>query len=250
MGPFVVGVAAGGHPGSDLLALLVALLAGFLLHQPASLAVKAVVGRRPRAELAPALVWCGIYALLALAATPFLVAAGHAVVLGLLAPGAGVFAWHLALVARRAERRQFGVQLLGSGVMALAAPAAYWVAGGTRYPEPWVLWSLCWVQSAAGIANVYLALDQRSWKAVGSVRTRLAAGRATLGLHLLGLALALAFTASGHAPRATFAAFLLPLFDAVDTVARPRLGARPSAAGIRQLVVIVLFVAGMFVVWR
>jgi hypothetical protein len=250
LGPFAVGIAAGGHPGGDAVALFTAALAGFLLHQPAAIAAKALSGRRPREDLRPALVWIGIYAAVGAAALPCLVAHGHARVLGLLVPGALLFAWHLALVARRSERRRSGVAVLGAGVLALAAPAAYWVAGGTRYPEPWVLWSLCGLQSAASIAQVYLRLEQRTWKAAPPGPARWWAGRSTLGWHLAGPAAAGAFALLRHAPWAAALPFALPLADAIDGVARPALGWRPSRVGLRQAVVMAAFTAAMILAWR
>ena len=44
--------------------------------------------------------------------------------------GSLVFAWYLWLVGRREERRQIGMELLATGVLALTAPAGYWVGVG------------------------------------------------------------------------------------------------------------------------
>jgi hypothetical protein len=250
LGPFAIGIAAGGRPGKDLLALAVGALAGFLIHQPAAIAVKALVGRRPPADLRPALGWVALYAAVGAIAAPCLIASGHAYVLALLAPGAAVFAWHLWLVARREERRQMLLQILAAGGLALAAPAAYWVCGGRRYPEPWVLWTLCWAQSAASIASVFLALEQRRWPGVPPVTVRLRAARLSLSFAIGSLLLAAGFVAIRHAPLTVMIPFGLVLGDALFTALRPCVGRRPARVGLRQLIATAAFVAAMILAWR
>jgi len=253
IGPLLIGLAAGGHPRGNFVSLVVAALAGFLLLQPATIAAKVLSGRRPRTDLRPALVWCALYAVLCLAGTACIVAAGDLHVLGLAAPGLLVFAAYLWLVVRHAERRQMAMEMLAAGVMALAAPAAYWAAGGEDYPLPWVLWALAWLQSAGAIANVYLRLDQRRWPDQRTWPERIHAGHRTMVHQVAGFAAALLFFAVGQAPALAVVAFAIPLLDAVDTVRRPRPGARPAAIGMRQMAVTAAFVAVMvaaFVGWR
>ena len=186
IGPLLIGLAAGGHPRWNFTSLVISALAGFLLMQPATIAAKVLSGRRPRSDLRPALQWMAIYTFFCLLGVTCIVQAGDVHVLGLAAPGLLVFAAYLWLVFRHAERRQMAMEVLASGVMALAAPAAYWAAGGEDYPEPWVLWALTWLQSAAAIANVYLRLDQRRWSGRRSGKERLAAGWRTLVVHGAG----------------------------------------------------------------
>lgn len=245
IGPLLIGLAAGGHPRWNFVSLVIAALAGFLLLQPATIAAKVLSGRRPRTDLKPALGWCAIYAVVCLSGIACIVQAGDVHVLGLAAPGLLVFGIYLWLVFRHAERRQMAMEMLASGVMALAAPAAYWAAGGTDYPLPWVLWALTWLQSAAAIANVYLRLDQRRWPDARTWPERLQAGHRTLVHHVAGFAAALLFFAVGQAPLLTIAAFAIPLVDAVDTVRRPLPGARPAVIGMRQLAVTTAFAAVM-----
>lgn len=247
IGPLLIGLAAGGHPRGNFVALAVSALAGFLLLQPATIAAKVLAGRRPRTDLRPALQWSAIYLFVCLLGLTCIVQAGEVHVLGLAAPGLLVFGIYLGLVFRHAERRQQAMEMLASGVMALAAPAAYWAAGGVDYPEPWVLWALTWLQSAAAIANVYLRLDQRRWTEARPWPLRLAAGTRTLAHHGAGLGAALLFVLVGQAPPLVIGAFAIPFVDAVDTVWRPRLGARPAQIGIRQLAVTTAFVAVMVV---
>jgi hypothetical protein len=55
-----------------------------------------------------------------------------------------------------------GVEIVASGILALAAPAAFWVGRGYPDPQGWVLFGLVWLQSAASIVYAYLRLEQRS----------------------------------------------------------------------------------------
>jgi hypothetical protein len=249
LGPLLVGIAAARCPGWDAAILLVAALASFLVHQPSAIAVRALAGRRPKTDLAPALFWVGVHGLVALAAVVVLVLRGHTRFVWLLTLGLPFFAFHLGLIYRKTERRQMIVEMLGAGVMALWAPAAYWVGGGIDYPEPWILWVLTWAQSMAAIANVYLGLEQRRWPDIPRPAERLRAGRRTLAHHTLGLLLAVAFAAGGLAPWLTLAAFAVVFGDAADSVLRPMLGAWPTQIGIRQLVSTTLFVFLMVVAY-
>lgn len=261
LGPFAIGTAAGGRPAGDAAALFVAALAGFLVHHPAAIAVKAATGRRAPADLRPALAWIAIYAAAAAAAVPCFVVHGHGRVLWLALPGAVVFAVHLLLVARRQERRQLAIEILEAGVLALAAPAAYAVSGGTRDAEGWVLWALCWVQTAGAIVNVFVQLPSRpsapapaASPAPAPPPPRVPPLRSlrslSLALQALALAVAATFAATGEASWWTLAPFALVAVEAVGNALRAPAGRRPAQVGVRQLVVSVVFVAGMIVAAR
>ncbi|MFO0931423.1 MAG: YwiC-like family protein [Planctomycetota bacterium] len=237
MGPFLVGLASGGSPRGGVAALFVAALAAFLLHQPAAVAVKALVGRYPRTDLAPAVTWLVLLGLVGAAAVPCLLAHDEARALVWVVPGAALFGWHLRLVARREERRHTGMALLSGGALAFAAPAAYVVAGGTDAVRPWVLWALCAAHTAASITTVYLRLDQRAWKARPARAAELAAGRPTLVAHAVALAVSGGLVAVGRAPAAVLLPFAAAAADGVAAVLRPAIGARPARVGIHQLVV-------------
>ena len=109
---------------------MIAAVVAFLIRQPVTIAVKAYSGRRPRTELSAAAFWIAIYGLILLFALVGLIRAGFIYILLLAVPGAPVFAWHLWLVSRREERRQVNVEMLATGVLALAAPAVYCVGIG------------------------------------------------------------------------------------------------------------------------
>lgn len=250
MGPFLVGLVAGGSPHGGVAALFVAALAAFLLHQPAAVAVKALVGRYPRTDLRPALTWLALLSAVGAAAVPCLVAHDEARALVYVVPGAALFAWHLRLVARREERRHTGMALLSGGALAFAAPAAYVVAGGTDAATPWVLWALCAAHTAASIATVYLRLDQRAWKARPGPAAELAAARSTFVAHAVAVATAAAVVATGLARPAVLLPFALAAADGVWAARRPSIGARPARVGIHQLVVDVAFAVLVAVLWR
>lgn len=235
--PLVVGLVAGGRLSSESIYLTVAGLAVFFMRQPILAITKVRAGRRPASDLPVAWAWLTIYALVAGLHVFGLVLRGHAGVLWLGIPAAGIAAWHAWLVMHRAERRQVLMEILAAGALALAAPAAVIVARADASPRMLVvLWTALWLVSASMIACTHLRLVQRVWGAVPPAAERWWAARMALVLPGLGLALA------GLAPR-----WLLPfgilLLEALLATWRPAVGARPKAIGMRQLLVSVL-VAG------
>ena len=133
----------------------------FLIRQPVSIAVKVYSGRRSKRDLPAAFFWISVYGLVALFGLVGLILQGFGYLLILAIPGIPVFIWHLFLISRRAERRKTGIEIVGSGVLALSAPAAYWVSIGLPDPTGWWLFVLAWFQSAASIVYAYLRLEQR-----------------------------------------------------------------------------------------
>ncbi len=246
--PVAVGLAAAGRAPPDVAFLVGAALATFLLHQPATTLVRVLAGRRARAELGPALVAASTYGVLALVAVVALVLEGHRRFLGLALPGGLVFAWHLALVARAGERRQRLVEMLGAAVLALWAPAAYWVAGGTRYPEPWALWWIGASHSAGAIQTVYLRLAQRRLDPRRARGERappgaLALARPALLVDAAALFGTAALAALDLVPWGAAWATLLPLADATLVARHPTPPAMPRRIGVHQLAVTTAFAA-------
>jgi len=92
---------------------------------------------------------------------------------------------NLWLVSRRAERRQAGIEIIATGVLALAAPAAYWVGKGWQDPLGWWLLLLTWFQSAASIMYAYLRLEQRELHALPDRPTQFRMARRALLLYQL-----------------------------------------------------------------
>src|SRR5690349_10805884 len=159
--PLLIGIFAGKHFSIDSLYLMIATLTAFLLRQPVTMAIKAWSGRRPKTDLPAAYFWITFYAAITLLALVELIHGGFGYLLYLAVPGVPVFAWHLWLVSKREERRQLNVEIIAIGVLALAAPAAYWVGIGRYDPLGWWLWLLVWFQNAASIVYAYLRLEQR-----------------------------------------------------------------------------------------
>jgi YwiC-like protein len=235
IGPLAIGAAAAGRFDPDLPWLVAGLLAGFLLRQPATILVKALASRRPRADIRPAAVWVVAYGLAGLAAILTLATLGHARVLLLALPGGVVFVWHLWLVSRREERGQMGVEIVGAGVLALAAPAAYFVAGGPTDRTGWLLWILCWLQTAASILLVYYRLAERRLPEPWPLAMRLRKARRAFLYHAFNLLFAVALALAGWIPGLWCAGFGVMLADLVVATIRPAIGARPSQIGLRQL---------------
>ena len=128
--PLLIGLAASGRWTAASAWLIVAALAAFLVRQPLTVLVKVRSKRRGPQDVAPAVFWVAVYGLLGSIGLWGLWRHGQAQLAVLALPGLPVFLWHLILVARRAERRQIGVEIVASGVLALAAPAALWVGQG------------------------------------------------------------------------------------------------------------------------
>lgn len=230
--------------------LVAAALFVFLLRQPLTVMVKVWSGRRPQRELTIAYFWGMVYTLLLLVALAGLFLAGQERVLWLAVPGVPVFAWHLYLVSRRAERRQAGVEILATGVLALAAPAALWVGEGRYAPIGWALWLLSWLQAAASIVYAYLRLEQRTLPTLPSVRERWRMGRRALLYTSFNLILTLLTGLMGLLPTWIFLPYLLQWGETLWGIHHPAIGVRPTRIGLRQLLISTLFTILFILAWR
>ncbi len=243
IGPLLIGLAAGGRPGPATLWTVLGAAAAFLIRQPITLTVKTWAGRGSKRVLAPALGWIGVYAGLGALAAGALVGMGYRHVLWLAVPAVPMFVWYLAwLVRRPGQRRQIGLELLGSGVLALAAPAAYWTAGGAGTLAAWTLWGVCWLQSAGSILHVYLRLAQRGLDHAPSPAARLRMGAGSLGFHAAALVVAGGLAAAGVVPPLVALAFAALAGYALFGTLQPALAARPQRIGVQQLAASALFV--------
>ncbi len=230
--------------------LAVALLAVFLLRQPVVIAVKVLTGRRSKRDLFGAQFWIIIYTLAGLAALVGLVAKGFGYLLYLVIPGIPVFILHLYLVSRREERHQIGIEIAGSGVLALAAPAAFWVGRG--YPDPmgWWLFGLVWLQSAASIVYAYLRLEQRKLENIPVMPQRLRLGKRALTYTTFNVVLVAALSIAGYLPVLLPLPYGLQWGEALWGTLRPAVGFKPSRIGFRQLIVSVLFTILFILCWN
>ena len=249
LSPLLIGLVVGDDFNAGSLALVVGATAAFLIRQPVTLAIKAYSGRRSKSDLPAARFWMVLYGLVGLLALGELVVLRYGYVLWLALPGVPVFAWHLWLVSRRAERRQVNIELVGSGVLALAAPAAYWVGVGSPEPVGWWLFGLTWFQSAASIVYAYLRLEQRELREAPTPTVRLRMGQRALlytGFNLLAtLALGLLHVLPGW----IFLPYLLQAAETFYGTLMPAVGYKPTRIGIRQLIVSTLFTILFIVTW-
>jgi hypothetical protein len=213
------------------------------------MAVKAYSGRRPRADLPAAWFWIGLYGLTGLIAATGLASQGYAYLLWLAAPGAPVFAWHLYLVSRRSERRQMAVEIVGSGVLALAAPAGLWVGLGRLDPLGWFLFGLVWLQSAASIVYAFLRLAQRVLPVYPQIPQRLRLGRRALLYTGFNLTLSIALGWLKIIPSLLFIPFLLQFIETLWGILRPAWRYKPTTIGFRQLAVSSLFTLLFILIW-
>jgi hypothetical protein len=249
LSPLLIGLFAGGWSAASLW-VIVGAFAGFLIRQPVTMLVKAYSGRRSREEIPVALFWIAAYGLIGLAALAGLLATGHGYLLWLVVPAAPVFAWHLWLVSRRAERRQMGVELVGSGVLALAAPAAYWVGVGSAEAGGWWLWLLAWLQSAASIVYAYLRLEQRVLVQTPDVAGLLRMGWRALLYCSANVVIVLGLGLAGVVSLALALPFGLQLAECVWGTLNPAIGVKPVRIGVRQTIVSTLFTVLFILCWR
>ena len=250
LSPLLIGLFAGGRWTPAVVPLVVAALAAFLLRQPVTIAVKAYSGRRSRSDLPAARFLILIYGLIGLLAVAALLALGFWYLLVLALPAAPVFGWHLYLVSRREERRQLGVEIVGSGVLALAAPAALWVTFGHADPRGWWLFALTWFQSAASIVHAYLRLEQRELIIAPELPMRLKMARRALLYTTFNLLAVIAFSLAGYLPRLLPLPYALQWAETVWGTLRPAVGVRPTLIGVRQLIVSTIFTVLFILTWR
>lgn len=245
LAPYVIGVAVGGRPGPALIWLTVALLGGFLAIQPLTVLVKILAGRRSASDRASACFWLGVWLVTALAGAAGMTIAGHGRILWLVPPALAVLAWQMWLVGIHAERRQRGAEIASAGVLALAAPSACLVTGGSAETAGW-LWLLCWLQAAGSIVYVYLRLEQRHSRSTLPWRTRLRQSAAAVFCHLVSLAVVITLAALRRVPEGTIMPFCVLLVEAAyGGWVSPATGLRPTSIGMRQVFVHALFAALM-----
>lgn len=248
--PLSIGLFAGGSWSIATLLLILAATAAFLVRQPVTILVKIFSRRRSRTDLFAAWFWTFVFSLMGCLALIGLVQAGYGYLLLLAIPGIPVFGWHLYLVSGRAERRQMGVEVVASGVLALSAPAALWVAMGEPTVIGWGLWGLIWLQSAASIVYAYLRLEQRNLGAAPALSTRIVMGRRALLYTTFNLILVGALSISGVLPPLIFLPYGLQWVETFWGTLRPAIGLRPTRIGIRQLVVSSLFTLSFILLWN
>ena len=252
--PLMVGLFEGKTFQAATIYLITAALSAFLIRQPITILVKAISGRRSAADLPAARFWLLVYGIIAAAALIGLILSGYSYLIYLAVPGAPVFVWHLWLVSKRAERKQLGVEVLATGVLALVAPAAFWVGIGKYNPHGWWLWLFTWLQSAASIVYAYLRLSQRDMSKEQAQATSRAAwwkmGIRALLYTSFNVLLSAGLGISALVPLFIFVPFLVQWLETLWGITHPSVGWKPIQIGMRQLVVSVLWTALFIVFWR
>lgn len=250
LSPLLIGLFAGKTFSIASLALVLAAMAAFLIRQPVTMAIKAYSGRRPRSDLPATRFWMVIYGFVLFMSLAEMIYLGYTMILLLAIPAVPVFAWHLWLVGKRQERRQAGIEILATGILALAAPAAFWI-GINRYDSlGWLLWILTWFQSAASIVHAYLRLEQREWKTAPGLADRFRAGWRALAYTLFNVLLSALLGAFGLLPGLVWIPFLLQFGETLWGTLNPAIGAKPVSIGVRQLIVSTLFTFLFILTWR
>lgn len=248
--PLLVGIFAGNRFTLVSLSLVIAVVAAFLIRQPVTMAVKVYAGRRAKSDLSAALFWMIAYAIILLVALYELINAGFGYMLPLGIPAVFVFAWHLWLVSQREERRQVNVEIIATGVLSLAAPAAYWVGMGRYDPAGWWLWILVWLQTAASIVHAYMRLEQRGLGEFPAPKELWKLGLPALIYTTLNLVMTLTLGLASSLPPLLFVPYLVQWLETVWGMFHPAIKWKPTHIGIRQLAVSTLWTFLFIVTWR
>lgn len=251
LSPLLIGIFTAGGWSSSTILLILACMAAFLIRQPVTIAIKVYSGRRSRNDLAAAWFWIGVYGLVGLIAFIILILQGFGYLAYLALPAIPVFAWHLWLVSHRAERKQIGVEIVGSGTLALAAPAAYWVGVGHTDSIGWWLFLLTWFQSAASIVYAYTRLEQRSLQETPNRSMKLVIGRRALlytGFNVIAVSI---FSCLQILPTFLPLPYLLQFGEVFyGTIIAPAVGYKPTRIGVRQLIVSSAFTLLFILCWN
>ncbi len=257
LSPLFIGLFAGGSFTLASLSLVIAAMAAFLLRQPVTMAIKVYSGRRPKSDLPAARFWMMAYGVVIMVALFGLIRDGFVYLLALAIPGAPVFAWHLWLVSKREERRQVNVELIATGVLSLAAPAACWVGVGHYDAAGWWLWILVWFQTAASIVYAYLRLEQREYSEeylrqaqVPARRELWKMGWRAFAYTTFNLVATLALGLTSILPRLLFIPYLVQWSETLWGIFHPAAKWKPTRIGIRQLIVSTLWTLTFIITWR
>lgn len=168
--PYFVGVIVAGEWNLAAFLVLLGGMAGFLVRQPATVAMRARTGRGRRADGGPAMVWAVILSAIAFASFFGLLALGRTDLLWLLIPLAVLFVLYLlASRQKRASVRTLWMELAGALGLATSAPAAYVAATGHLDDTAWILWALMAAQNGLGVLYVRLRIADTRGRTVNRV---------------------------------------------------------------------------------
>ena len=247
--PLVIGFVLSGKFNTSSIYLLIAAFAAFFIRQPVTAAVKSYAGRRPHRDLPAAYFWISVYGFIALLMLIGLGMRGYLDVVYLAVPGFLIFGWHLYLVSKRDERKQAGLDVVASGALALAAPAAFWIGRGVYDPFGWLLWLLIWFQSAASIVHAYMRLEHRKQAKIPERSEKLKIGSRALMYTSFNLLVSFLLGLFSILPSLIFLAYFPQWIEAIWWTFNPDIKAKPVPIGIRQTVVSTLFIVLFLIFW-
>jgi len=251
LGPYIIGIGVGGVFKIELIWLTLASLGGFLLLQPLTTLIKVIAGRKPQTDLAPSIFWSILYSLLALLTLTQLLITNHFFILYLALAALPVLVWQLILVARREERGQMGIELVGAGVLALAAPAAYWTAKDGMNLTGWLLWILCWAQSSGAVVYIYLRLEHRRLTEMPNAQDRFTMAKRALLYNTFNVVAVIALAAFTLIPPLVVIPFIAMLLEVIyGALIKPGIGAKPVTIGVRQVIITIIFAALTILTYR
>ncbi len=171
--------------------------------------------------------------------------------LGLIA--APVLMWQMALVYRHEERHNLWVEVAGAAVLALAAPAGYWVASAATEATltGWLLWLLCALQGFGAIVYIYLRLAHRRLPRAPMWPARWRMALPTVAINSANVLIVVALATAGLIPFAVIAPFLLMLGEALyGGLWCVGVGVKPVVIGVRQVAVTALFSLVLILAYR
>jgi len=250
LSPLLIGIFAGDNFTIGSVYLIMASLAGFLIRQPISTIVKIYSRRSSQRDLKAAIFWSIVYALIGSLALLGLILQGFSYVMLLAIPGIPVFGWHLWLISHRSERKQSGVEIVASGVLALTAPAAYWVGVGRPENTGWLLFLLVWLQSAASIVYAYLRLEQRTLPNLPDLVTRMKMAQRALLYSTFNLVFVIFLVFIESISALLPLAYLIQWGETIYGAFYPSIGMKPTRIGIRQLIISSIFTILFILTWN
>jgi len=256
LSPLLIGIFAAPNFSVATLYLILVSLSVFLLRQPITIAIKAFHGRRSQRELPIARFWILIYGFIGLLSFIDLIFEGYGYLGYLAILGIPVFVWYLYLVSKRTERRQIGMEIIACGVLALSAPAAYWVGMGQSnlnvvlITTGGLLFLLTWIQSAASIVHAYLRLEQRELKIMPNMAMRLRMGKRAFLYTSFNLLAVSIFSAMQIVPSLLPLPYLIQWLETFWCIIKPAINLKPTRIGIRQLIVSTIFTVTFIITWN
>jgi hypothetical protein len=107
-----------------------------------------------------------------------------------------------------------------------------------------------WFQSAASIVHAYLRLHQKDLKAMPDRLAMWQMGARAAAYTTFNVVAALGLSAARIAPPFIVLPFLLQWGETLWGITHPAVGAKPTAIGVRQLIVSTLFTVLFILAWR